>query len=175
MEGGFRAESRLRHNPRMKLRLLVALIALSFASAFAHDYSAGSLKIGHPHALPTAPAQSIGGGYLKLVNTGSTVDRLLSASTPVAQSVQLHSMKMEGDVMRMREVGSIDVPAGQTVELKPGGLHLMLVGLKAPLVAGQRFPLKLTFEKAGEVTVDMSVDKPGAAEAPHDKAPSKAH
>ena len=145
------------------------------ASAFAIDYSAGNLKIAHPHARPTAPAQSIGGGYLKLVNTGSTADRLLSASTPIAQSVQLHTMKMEGDVMRMREVGSIDVPAGQTVELQPGGLHLMLMGLKAPLVAGQRFPLKLMFEKAGEVTVEVSVDKPDATAPAHDQAQGKTH
>ena len=159
----------------MDLRPLVAALALYAASAFAHDYTSGSLKIDHPHSRPTAPSQSIGGGYLKLVNTGPSADRLMSASTPVAQSVQLHTMKMEGDVMRMREVGSIDIPAGQTVELQPGGMHLMLMGLKAPLVAGQRFPLKLTFEKAGDVTVDVTVDKPGAPEAAQDKTHEKAH
>jgi len=153
----------------MNLRPLAAALALCAASAFAHDYSAGALKIGHPHARPTVASQSIGGGYLKLVNTGAVADRLLSASTPVAQSVQLHTMRMEGDVMRMREVESIEIAPHQTVELKPGGMHLMLMGLKAPLVAGQRFPLTLGFEKAGQVTVDMTVDAPASGAAGHDK------
>ena len=149
-------------------RLCVALL-LCGASVFAHEYQAGGLTIGHPYARPTAPSQPTGGGYLKLVNKGPA-DRLLSASAPIASGVEMHSMGMEGDVMRMREVDAIDVPAGKTVELKPGGLHLMFVGLKAPLAAGQRFPLKLKFEKAGEVAVDVVVDAGGGGEAMvHDK------
>ena len=70
-------------------------------------------------------------------------------------------MAMQGDVMRMREVNAIDLPAGKTVELKPGGLHIMLVGLKAPLKAGERFAMKLRFEKAGEVTIDVPVEAVG--------------
>ena len=98
------------------------------------------------------PGQTAGGGYLKLQNSGPA-DRLVGASAPVSSSVELHSMTMEGDVMRMRQLEAIDVPAGKTVELKPGGLHLMLMGLKAPLKAGDSFVLKLRFEKAGEVAV----------------------
>jgi copper(I)-binding protein len=154
----------------MNLRPLAAALTLCVASAYAHEYSAGALRIVHPHARPTAPSQSIGGGYLKLLTTGPGADRLVSASTPVAQSVQLHTMRMEGDVMRMREVESIEIPPGQTVELKSGGMHLMLIGLKAPLVAGQRFSLKLGFEKAGEVTVDVTVDAPQSGAPGHDKA-----
>ena len=154
----------------MNLRPLAAALTLCVASALAHEYNAGALKIGHPYSRPTAPSQSIGGGYLKLVNNGPAADRLVSASTPVAKSVELHSMRMEGDVMRMREIGSIEIPPGQTVELTPGGMHLMLMGLKAPLVAGQRFPLKLGFEKAGEVTVDVTVDSPSSGATGHDKA-----
>ena len=146
-----------------------AALLLFAASTFAHDYQAGSVTIVHPYARATAPSQPTGGGYFKLVDRGAG-DRLLAASAPVCASVELHSMRLDGDVMRMREVAAIDVPAGKTVELKPGGLHLMLVGLKAPLVAGQSFPMKLKFEKAGEVTVDVAVDAPGGAEAMvHDK------
>jgi len=127
------------------------------------------MDIGHPYARPTAPGQANGAGYLKLVNAGKSADRLLGVSADVARSVELHSMTMEGDVMRMRRVDAIEVPAGATVELKPGGYHVMFLGLKAPLKVGERFPMKLRFEKSGEVTVDVSIDKPTAeaASAPH--------
>jgi copper(I)-binding protein len=74
---------------------------------------------------------------------------------------------MVGDVMRMRQVEEIALPAGQTVELKPGGYHLMFVGLKAPLKAGDKFPLKLRFEKAGEVEVTVNVDPATAGTPAH--------
>jgi periplasmic copper chaperone A len=150
--------------------LVVGLLAFAAATSFvsARDFTAGNLSIGHPYARPTAPAQPTGGGYLTLTSKGRA-DRLLSASSPIAREVQIHSMKMEGDVMRMREVDAIDMPADKLVELKPGGFHLMLMGLKEPLKAGQVFPLKLRFEKAGEVAVEVSVDAPGAPEAQHKK------
>jgi periplasmic copper chaperone A len=156
----------------MSMRTGKGLLALAFAvgasSISARDFQAGVLSIGRPYARPTAPSQPTGGGYLTLTSKGRA-DRLLSASTPVAREVQLHSMKMEGDVMRMREVDAIDLPADARVELKPGGLHLMLLGLKEPLKAGQHFPLKLRFEKAGEVTVEVDVDASAAPDAPHKK------
>ena len=156
----------------MRMRNVAAGL-LSFAAAVsavsAHEFKFGTLSIGHPYARPTAPSQPTGGGYLTLTSKGRA-DRLISASTPIAREVQLHSMKMDGDVMRMREVEAIDVPADTLVELKPGAFHLMFVGLKEPLKVGQRFPLKLRFEKAGEVTVEISVDAPAAHEAPHPKA-----
>ena len=141
----------------MKLQPLAAALCLCAAAAFGHDFQAGSLTILHPYARATAPSQPTGGGYLSIVNKGAD-DRLVSASSPRARSVQLHSMRMEGDVMHMREVDAIELPAGKTVELKPGGFHLMLVGLKAPLTAGQTFALKLVFEKAGAVSVDVKVE-----------------
>jgi len=145
-------------------------LALS-ASAQAHEFKLGAIKIGHPYARATAPGQPAGGGYLKLENTGGA-DRLLSARAAVAGAVELHTMSMDGDVMRMRQVDAIDLPAGKTVELKPGGLHMMLTGLKAPLKAGDRFPLTLKFEKAGEITVDVVVEKPKPAAA---AAPAHQH
>lgn len=145
-------------------RLLAALSlsAIAFA-AHAHSFKLGELTIGHPYARSTAPGQPAGGAYLSIRNAGTAGDKLVSASADVSKSVELHEMKMEGDVMRMREVSAVEVPAGKAVELKPGGLHIMLMGLKAPLKQGEKFPLKLKFEKAGEVTVTVNVEGPGAS------------
>jgi hypothetical protein len=92
-----------------------------------------------------------------------TADRLLSAASPVAKKAELHSMEMAGMVMKMRPMAALDVPAGQPVTLKPGGEHIMLLGLNGPLREGQSFPLTLTFEKAGVREVTVAVEKPGAA------------
>jgi copper(I)-binding protein len=134
----------------------LALAAVALAAA-AHSYTAGTLKIAHPWSRATVPGQP-GGGFLKIENTGKTADRLLGGSTPVAERVELHTMAMDGNVMRMREVQSIDLPPGQTVALEPGRLHLMLMGLKAPLKADTKVPLTLKFEKAGEVKVELKVE-----------------
>jgi copper(I)-binding protein len=155
--------------------LLAAVCALAFGAAQAHDYTAGALKIGHPWARSTVPGQANGGAYLKLQNGGSGADKLLSASTPAAERVELHSMSMDGDVMRMREVGAIEVPPAQTVELKPGALHLMLVGLKAPLQAGTRVPLTLRFQQAGEVKVELAVQAQAGEAATPASAPGHDH
>lgn len=113
-------------------------------------------------ARPTVQGQAAGGGFLKIVG-GAQPDKLVAASSPVAGRVELHTMRMDGDVMRMRQVESIEVGAGQTVELKPGGLHVMFMDLKAPLKSGSSFPLILRFEKAGELTVDVAVQATAAA------------
>ena len=89
----------------------------------------------------------------------------MAATTAVAKSVELHTMSMEGDVMKMRQLDAIELPKGAMVELKPGGLHLMLMGLKAPLKAGDTFPMTLRFEKAGEVVVTVKVEAPQAGDA----------
>ena len=138
----------------------LAILAASLATQ-AHDFKVGNITIGHPFARATVAGQAAGGAFLKLSNQGGD-DRLLAASAAVSKSVELHTMSMEGDVMRMREVDAITLPAGTVVELKPGGLHIMLMGLKAPLKAGESFPLKLRFEKAGDVTVDVKVEAAGA-------------
>ena len=149
----------------MKLPRYLALATLSLAAlaAHAHSFKLGAIEIGHPYARATAPGQPSGGGYLSLSNGGAN-DRLVSASAEVSKAVELHTMSMEGDVMRMRQVDAIELPAGKKVDLKPGGLHLMFIGLKAPLKQGDKFPLKLKFEKAGEVTVTVNVE---AADASH--------
>ncbi len=141
--------------------LLLATLATAIAApAAAHDYTLGALKIGHPWARATvAPT---GGAFLSVENTGSAPDRLLRAAADIAGKVELHTHIREGDVMRMRAVEAIDLPAGQTVKLQPGGYHIMLFELKRPLKEGERFPLTLEFEKAGRLEVEIAVDKPGA-------------
>ena len=134
-------------------------LALAALSAVAHSFKLGEIDIGHPYARPTREGQMVGAGYLKLANKGP-VDRLVSATSPAAGSVEIHSMSMEGDVMKMRQVDAIEIATGQTVELKPGGYHLMLMGLKAPLKVGDKFPLTLKFEKSGEVVVTVNVEEP---------------
>jgi copper(I)-binding protein len=118
-------------------------------------------KVEAAWARPTVNGQSGGGGFLKITG-GSANDRLLSASAGVSKMVELHTMEMDGNVMRMRAIDAIAIPAGATVELKPGGNHVMFMGLTQTLKAGARFPLTLRFEKAGEVKVEMLV----AAQAP---------
>ena len=149
-----------------KSSLVGLLLGTSVLIAQAHSFKLGDINIGHPYARTTAAGQASGGGYLKLENKGAD-DKLLSASADVAASVELHSMSMEGDVMRMRQVDGIALPKGKTVELKPGGFHIMFLGLKAPLKSGDKFPLKLKFEKAGEVTVTVNVEA-GGGELKHD-------
>lgn len=147
----------------MTLNKLIGAAALALATfaAYAHEFKAGAITIGHPYARATAAGQPTGGGFMKFVNAGGN-DKLLSVSAEVSKSVELHEMKMEGDVMKMRQVDGIALPSGQTVELKPGGYHVMFIGLKAPLKAGDSFPLKLKFEKAGDVTVEVTVQAAGA-------------
>ena len=134
--------------------LILALI--SAGSMAEHKFELGQLAVHHPYTRSTAPGQKVAGGFMKIENKG-TADQLISASSPIASEMQLHTMTMDGNVMRMREVKVIDVPAKGSVELKPGGLHLMFIDLKSPLKAGESVPVKLKFQKAGEVEVKMPV------------------
>ena len=154
----------------MKRRSLVGLrgALLVMPSVWAHDFRVGDLRIDHPYATPTLPGLRTGAVYFRGIrNTGAAADRLLSASTPVAGRVEIHRMQMQGDVMRMRAVPSLDLPAGATVAMKhgtPDGYHLMLLDLKAPLKDGERFPATLAFEKAGTQEVKVWVQTPRAAD-----------
>lgn len=141
----------------------VAAFSLVAVPALAHEAKKGDLHIGHPWSRATAPSAPNGGAYLTIENKGAAADRLLAARGDVAERVELHTHTMKDGVMQMRPVEAIEVPAGGKVELKPGGLHVMLLGLKAPLVKDQRFPLTLVFERAGEVPVDVVVDAAGTA------------
>ncbi len=151
-----------RHPPfrRLVIGLLVGMtMGLHGLAATAHEFTLGSLTIGHPYARPTVPGQAVGGGFMSVANKGPD-DRLLSATSSVAKSVELHTMSMDGDVMRMRQVDDIALPAGKTVDLKPGAFHLMFMGLKAPLKAGDKLPVTLKFAKAGQIEVTFNVAEP---------------
>jgi copper(I)-binding protein len=143
-------------------RLLLASAALLMPMAsHAHDYTQGDLRIDHPWAR-AAGANTNGAGYMTIRNTGTQPDRLVAASSPIARTVELHTHILDGEVMRMRPVADIPIPAGQTVRLRPGGLHVMLIGLKEPLRQGTTVPLTLRFERAGETTVQLEIQAAGA-------------
>jgi copper(I)-binding protein len=150
------------------LTLSVACISL-MTQASAHEMSIGDIVIEHPYATPTPPGLKTGGGYFKAIkNKGDQSDQLISVKTPVAASVEMHQMSMEGDIMRMKEVSAIEIPAKGQVELRHGGhasYHLMLFGLKAPLKDGDRFPLTLKFKRAGEKEVMVWVQTPKTMQA----------
>jgi periplasmic copper chaperone A len=132
------------------------------ALAAAHGSRLGDIVVDHPYATPTPAGARTGAAYLRgLLNRGRQPDRLIGASTPLADTVEFHRSSRDGDVMRMRAVDAIDVPAGAELRLRhDGDTHLMLVGLKEPLRDGQRFPLRLRFERAGEVEVMVWVQTP---------------
>lgn len=137
------------------MRLLVGLFVLLPLVA-----RAAELTVTDAFSRAT-PGRGPGAGYVT-IQGGDVADRLLSVSSPRAGRVVLHSMMMQGDVMRMRAIEALDVPAGATVRLAPGGLHLMLEQLATPLKAGETVPLVLRFERAGERRVDAVVGAAGA-------------
>lgn len=141
-------------------RLLFCIGALLIAGAVsAHDYRASDILIAHSFARATVPGQSNGAAYLTLDNTGKNSDALVSVSSPAADSVEIHTMAMDGNVMRMREAGSIELKPGQKLAMQPGdGYHLMLIGLKAPLHAGDKVALTLRFKNAGKIETVLTVE-----------------
>jgi copper(I)-binding protein len=155
-----------------RVMTLLALFALGHTGP---AHAAGPISIENGWSRATAAAQTVGGGFMTIVNAGKSDDRLVSATSPVAAEVQIHDMKMEDGVMRMRQLADgLAVPAGARVELKPRSLHLMFMQLKAPLAAGQSFPVTLKFEKAGAVTTQFRVEAMGAAAPAPAKKPDAA-
>ena len=131
--------------------LLAAAAWLAPAAAFAQ------VAIADPWVRATVPQQQASGAFMRL--TAVKPARLVEARSPVAGVVELHEMRMEGDVMRMRAVPGIDLPAGKAVELRPGGYHVMLMALKQTLTAGETVPITLVFETAdqGREAVEIKV------------------
>ena len=150
----------------LSLRFIVAPVALALAlasvAAIAQDDKLGNLRIEHPYARPTPPGARTGGAYFTIRNAGKDADRLLRVSSPVAQTVELHSMTMDGNLMKMRAIPALDIPAGATVSLGTGSYHVMLTGLRQPLAVGDEVPLTLVFEKAGAHEVSARVETPKA-------------
>lgn len=144
--------------------LLALVIACAAGSALAADYKVADLHIVDPYARPTVANQPTGAAFLTIENQGASADKLVAASTPIAKSVEIHTMSMEGNVMKMREVPGIELAPSAKIAMQPGrGYHLMLFGLRQPLKAGESFPLTLTFEKAGKTEVTVTVGAKDAA------------
>lgn len=146
-------------------RLAAVATILAFAMpAFAHDYRIGDLRIDHPWARATPPGARVGGGFMKITNTGTEPDRLIGGTAVPAGLFEVHEMKMEGNVMKMRALPKgLEIKPGQTVELKPGGFHVMFMDLKSPLKEGEMVKGTLVFERAGTVTVEYKVEARGAS------------
>ena len=161
-------------------RILPGAIALlllaSPLAALAQDHTAhapmvtvGDLEISGAFTRATLPNAPVGAGYLTITNKGTSDDRLLAATSPAAGMTQIHEMKLEGDVMKMTELtDGVVVPAGGTVTLAPGGLHIMFMDLTQPVVQDTTIPVTLTFEKAGTVEVELAVGAINADEPAHD-------
>ncbi|MGB5076797.1 MAG: copper chaperone PCu(A)C, partial [Sphingorhabdus sp.] len=145
-------------------RVSFACLVLAIATPLmAHNFKAGSLTISHPWARETAKGQVVGGGFMKITNNGKADDRLVSATSNASAEVQVHTMSMNNGVMQMRQLkDGIAIPAGQTVELKPGSLHVMFMGLKKPLVRGTKLPVTLRFARAGAVKVQFAIQPVGS-------------
>ena len=143
------------------MRVLIPAFAAAFLAVAAQAQQPG-VAVEQAWARATPGAVKVGAAYLTLVNKGKEPDKLVSVSTPVAESASLHESKMENGIMKMRPLDSVTLAPGQSLQLTPGGDHLMLEGLKHPLKEGEHFPLTLTFEKAGAQEVTVMVGKVGA-------------
>ncbi|MDN2580794.1 copper chaperone PCu(A)C [Aquibium sp. ELW1220] len=145
--------------------LSLAALFASAPASHAHEYKAGDIAIGHPWSRQTPEGAKVAGGFLVLTNTGATADRLVGVSSPISMKGEIHQMAVDDKgVMTMRPVeGGLEVPAGGSVELKPGSYHLMFMGLTARPVEGDNFEATLEFEKAGKVTVEFAVEGMGGA------------
>lgn len=142
--------------------LLLTAAMLAALPGVAAAGSVGDISVEHAWSRATPPGASAGAVFMTLGVTGKTADRLVKVDSPAARAAELHTMSVDGGVMKMRPVAAIEVKPGSKTELKPGGLHVMLIGLVKPLVEGEAVSLTLTFEKAGRVDVKAMVRKAGA-------------
>jgi len=142
----------------LRSRFVLAAALLLVAAAQAQQFSVGKLVIDHPWARPTTAGMPIGVAYLSVTNHGSREDTLIGAQTPAAMRVEFHRTSFEAGMAKMRPAGPLSIRPGETLTAAPGGLHLMLVDLKIPLVDGETIPLVLSFKDAGNVTVQLNIE-----------------
>ncbi len=148
---------------RISLIAAVLVAAVSAMPALADDVTVGALKISAPWARATPKGAAVGGGYMTITNTGSAPDRLVGGAADIAARFEMHEMSMDNGVMKMRELAQgLEIKPGEKVEFKPGGYHVMFMGLKQQLIQGQRLKATLQFEKAGKVDVDFAIEGLGA-------------
>ena len=141
------------------MRYLVALLSLVSTSAFSQ------VEVTDAWSRATPPGAKVAAGYLVMQNKAAAADKLIGASSPMAARVETHVTEKQGEVLRMREVKGYDVPAKGSFELKPSGAHLMLVDIKRPFKAGEKIPLVLRFQNAGEIKTELEVRALGATGA----------
>ena len=143
--------------------LAAALVLVLFLSSEARaQASSNTITVEQAWARATPRGALTGAAYMMLINNGAFADRLLSATTPVADQIQFHKQTEDTGVSRMREVHNVELSPGGKITFKPGDMHMMIVGIKQPLKEGQSFPLTLQFEKAGNIDVTVPIEKVGA-------------
>lgn len=157
----------------LKKVLLLAALLLPACYVEAHEYAKGHLAIAHPWSMELPPNAPTVAAYFVISNAGADVDRLTGVDSPVAGAAQLHEHVNKDGLMKMQQVQTVDIPAGGEVKFAPMAYHVMLLDLKdrSKLTDGQSFPMTLHFEKTGDVTVDVKVQK----QAPDDAPPAHAH
>ena len=139
--------------------LFFSLFMLNLSPAQAHEYKIGNLEIVHPWARAQLKGSDVADGFVKIINHGSTPDRLLAVKVEFAKAAQIHDMKMDGSTMQMIELkDGVAIPAGATVELKPKAMHVMFMGVTEDLVPDQLIEGELTFEKAGKIKVEFMIE-----------------
>ncbi|WP_236182364.1 MULTISPECIES: copper chaperone PCu(A)C [Pseudomonas] len=141
--------------------IVIAALLLPACFAHAHEYKAGELEIAHPWSQELPPNAPTVAAYFIIHNAGKTADRLLSVDSPIAPTAELHEHVMQGDLMKMQQVPNVAIPAGGNVTFAPMAYHVMLMNPtdRSLLTDGKRFPLTMHFEKAGDVTVEVAVQK----------------
>lgn len=149
------------------MRILLLCTAFAASAALAHNHGKGDIQVHHPWSRATPPGAKVGVGYMEIRNRGKQPDRLVSASTPVAKRVEMHVTERDGEIAKMRQLKTFEIPGGERMLLAPDGAHLMLVDLVAPLKRGERFKITLRFERAGELEVEMEVQEMGARHPRH--------
>lgn len=142
----------------LKFAATLALILLALPAA-AHDYTVGTISIGHIWAAESTPQAKNGVAYVPLKNNGKEADVLKGADSPGAEKVEFHQTTIEDGVAKMRPLNGVALAPGEEVDLKPGGKHIMLIGLKKQLLDGEKLPITLHFEKAGDITVEAHIQK----------------
>ena len=149
-------------------RCFVALLVLGQAGlAWPHSHEKNGIEVRHPWSRATPSGAQVGVGYMEIRNKGTQPDRLVEASTPAAKRVEMHITQRDGDVMRMRQVKDFEIPARERITLRPGGSHLMLVDIVQPLKKGERFTMRLRFERAGEMDIELEVQEQGSRHPRH--------
>ncbi len=151
----------------MKKLTITFAVVIALTSALPSIASAGTFKVGNiaienPWSRATSKMAKTGAAFMTIKNSGTAADRFVSASSPISRTAGLHETTITDTIMQMKPVDAIEVPAGGTAMLKPGGYHIMFMGLKSQLKAGSTFPLTLVFEKAGKIDVAVTVMKAGA-------------